>query len=135
MPRPPHLALPLLGLLLTVSAAPAESAPVCRLTMSPVAVRGATYRVDLRLSPGCQDQTFRVRKSSTTSLRRNDAPYQPIRPTQGAWTIGKRVNTVPPAELFTLFTWEWQVYSPQTFDTLAGRWGAWVRIPQDGRPL
>ena len=134
MSRPLHPIL--LTLLLAAGTAHAQPAASCRLTVSPTEVRGATYRVALRLSPTCAaGQTFRVRKSSTTSLRRSGAPYQPIKPTQGAWTVGRGVNTVPPAELFTLFTWEWQMYSPRTFDETTRQWGAWVRIPQDGRPL
>lgn len=120
------------ALVLPVAAQPTPAS--CRLTMSPTEVRGVTYRVALRLSPTCPaSMAFRVRKSSTTSLKRNGAQYQPIRPLRGAWTVGKQVNTVPQDELFTLLSWEWQVYDPDKLDERTGQKGAWVRIPQDGR--
>lgn len=88
---------------------PAALAAPCTLTMIPADVRGATYKAKFIVSPSCPAAThFRVRKSSTTSLKRDGAPYQPIKPLLGAWTVTKASATIPAAELWSLATWRWE---------------------------
>ncbi|MVN86921.1 hypothetical protein GO986_09100 [Deinococcus sp. HMF7620] len=87
--------------------------PICRLQVVPDYTLGVTSRAALRLSPGCAFGTIlRVRKSSTTSTRRNGAPYQPIKPEQGAWEVGATgqplKSPVPKSELWTLYSWRWE---------------------------
>ncbi|MBZ9753615.1 hypothetical protein K7W42_22590 [Deinococcus sp. HMF7604] len=87
--------------------------PACRLQVVPDYTLGVTFRAALRLAPGCPFGTvLRVRKSSTTSTRRNGAPYQPIKPEQGAWEVGAAgqplKSPVPRSELWTLYTWRWE---------------------------
>ncbi|WP_343757443.1 hypothetical protein [Deinococcus depolymerans] len=75
---------------------------------------GVTYRASLRLAPECPPGTvMRVRKSSTTSTRQSGAPYQPIKPLQGAWDVGILAKTpVPREELWTLYSWRWEYSLP-----------------------
>jgi len=72
-----------------VGALLARPATPCTLTLVPDQVRGVAYHVLLNVSPTCPaETTFRVRKSSTINTKRNGAPYQPIKPLQGAWELG-----------------------------------------------
>ncbi|MVN88301.1 hypothetical protein GO986_16265 [Deinococcus sp. HMF7620] len=96
--------------------------PVCRLQVVPDYTLGVTFRAALRLAPACPFGTvLRVRKSSTTSTRRTGAPYQPIKPEQGAWEVGAPgqplKSPVPASERWTLRSWRWEY-----FDAAAARW-------------
>lgn len=95
--------------LLSIPAAP----PTCRLQIIPDYTLIFAYRAVLRLSPECGfSQSLRVRKSSTTSTKRNGAPYQPIRPEVGAWTLGRLDTTVPENQLWTVWSWRWEYNDP-----------------------
>lgn len=131
-----------LALLLAPSRAGPPAPTPCTLTASPDRVSGLAYHVRLRVSPGCPaTATFRVRKSSTLNVKGRGAPYQPIRPDGSeaagglfAWTVTKVGSNIPPAELWTSLTWEWQRYDPDRPDPRTGRPGLWERIPQWVRP-
>ncbi|MCD0164871.1 hypothetical protein IHN32_00335 [Deinococcus sp. 14RED07] len=135
-----RLIVPLSVLLL--APAGAQPASTCRLTMTPATILGASYKVTLRVDPSCPaDRTFHVRKSSTLNTRAAGAPYQPIRPDGSAafryawsWPVSATRTAVPAAELFTLFTWEWQVYDDTLWNPATRRYGRWIRIAQAGRP-
>lgn len=127
MPRPPYpLALALLGLLLTAgAAAPTPEPAACRLQIIPDYTLGITYRAVLRLSPECAERaSLRIRKSSTQNVRRDGAPYQPIKPTVGAWDLGPK-TTVPAGELWTLSSWRWEYYDVAAWSTRLGQLGRW----------
>lgn len=106
--------------------------------MTPVSVRGVSYLAALTVSPSCPaSRVFRVRKTSTLNMRSKGAPYQPIRPDGSldagglfSWSISKRTSNIPPSELWTSFTWDWQVYDAHTWNTRTHEYGAWQRIPQ-----
>lgn len=116
------LALPVAALTLTQL-----SAPICRLQVIPDYTLGFAYRAVLRPAPGCgETQVLRVRKSSTTSVKRNGAPYQPIKPEVGAWDLGKTVNTVPLSERWTLNSWRWEWYDPAVWNPRTNAKGRWV---------
>lgn len=100
--------------------------PGCRLQVIPDYTVGFAYRAVLRPSPGCSiGETLRVRKSSTTSVKRNGAPYQPIKPEVGAWGVGAKV-TVPDRELWTLNSWRWEYYDPDLWSARLQQKGRWV---------
>ncbi|MDV6376023.1 hypothetical protein [Deinococcus arenicola] len=86
---------------------------VCHLQVIPDYTLGFVYRAVLRLSPQCGfTQTLRVRKSSTINTRRGGAPYQPIQPLKGAWTLGRLNNSVPGGALWTSNSWRWEYNDP-----------------------
>ncbi|GAA3995157.1 hypothetical protein GCM10022631_01620 [Deinococcus rubellus] len=125
----------LFGPLLLFPAAVLTRPAPCAITLSPDQVRGVAYHVRLIVSPGCPASTvFRVRKSSTLNVKRKGAPYQPIKPLQGAWEIGKARNTVPDAELWTSITWRWELYDAEKFNVLTDELGAWRGIPVEHGP-
>ncbi|GGB69662.1 hypothetical protein [Deinococcus soli (ex Cha et al. 2016)] len=132
----------ILAVLLLAHAGAQSSAPTCRLTMTPVSVLGASYKVAFRVDPTCPPtHVFQVRKSSTISTRASGAPYQPIRPDGSAafhyawsWPVSRARVAVPGNELFTLFTWEWQVYDEARWNPITRRYGLWTRVAQAGRP-
>lgn len=70
---------------------------------------GAVYKAVPRLPTTCQG-TARVRKSSTINVRRNGAPYQPVKPEIGAWDVTRTKTNIPPRELWTLTTWRWEYW-------------------------
>lgn len=120
----------LFGPLLLFPAAMLTRPAPCTLTLSPDQVRGVAYHVRLIVSPGCPASTvFRVRKSSTLNVKRKGAPYQPIKPLEGAWEIGKARNTVPTAELWTSLTWRWEKFAPDEYSNTTGELGTWRAIP------
>ncbi|CAM3837517.1 hypothetical protein [Deinococcus frigens] len=93
----------------------------CRLQVIPDYTLIFAYRAVLRLSPECGfSQTLRVRKSSTTSVKRNGAPYQPIRPEVGAWALGHLASTVPGNQNWTSRSWRWE------FNDLVLTKGRWI---------
>lgn len=130
----------LLGAALMLSAAPAGallSAPACDIRMSPDrAGPAATYHATLQVSPACPAaQVFRVRKSSSISLRSRGAPYQPIRPDGSArfeylwsWSVSARASNVPSAELWSSTSWRWEVYRPFDESGAQGAVGVWQPI-------
>lgn len=124
-----HPALLLLSAALLIPAAAivvVTSPPGCRLQVVPDYTWAVTYKAVLRLSPGCPDDTaLRVRKSSTQNVRRNGAPYQPIKPEQGAWTFG-RTSTVPRNELWTVYSWRWEYYDPEAWNPRLSQKGRWL---------
>ncbi|KQR37715.1 hypothetical protein [Deinococcus sp. Leaf326] len=124
-----HPALLLLGVALLIPAAAvvvATSPPGCRLQVIPDYTWAVTYKAVLRLSPGCTDGTvLRVRKSSTQNVRRDGAPYQPIKPAQGAWNFGK-TSTVPKNELWTVYTWRWEWWDAQAWNPRTQALGRWT---------
>jgi hypothetical protein len=121
-------ALPLLLLLGPAQAAMTTvSSPVCTLQVIPDYTLGVAYRAVLRPSPGCPlGAELRVRKSSTLNVRRDGAPYQPIKPETGAWLLSRTQTTVPSRELWTLYNWRWEVYDPQAYSPRLGKTGRWV---------
>lgn len=122
--------------LLLLGAAAGQVTPLCAVTVSPQVTRGVTYHASIRLAPGCPPGgTARVRKSSTLNTRASGAPYQPIKPEQGAWTVTRTGSTVPIPELWTLFTWQWQFYDPQAWNVRTQEFGVWKRaLPPGVRP-
>ena len=105
------------------------STPVCGISLTPDTTRGVTYHASLIIAPSCPPSTeFRVRKSSTLNTRRAGARYQPIKPTSGAWTISRNLNTIPLKELDTLFSWRWEVFDPKVWDLRTGQLGVWLPI-------
>ncbi len=83
--------------------------PSCRLQVIPDYTLIFAYRAVLRLSPECGfAQALRVRKSSTTSTKRDGAPYQPIRPELGAWELERLSTSVPANQLWTSWSWRWE---------------------------
>lgn len=97
----------------------------CQLTLRISEAQAATYRVALIIPPACPpDRVFRVRKSSTLNVKRDGAPYQPIKPTVGAWEISRLKSTVPRAELSGLNTWRWEVWDKSR--------ALWLPIPIGG---
>ncbi len=118
MHRPTFLFI-LLAQLLTASGQPAPVPPLpptptpaptyCRTIVIKDSVLVVAYKPVIRLAPDCPaDGQARVRKSSTMNVVRNGAPYQPIRPLQGAWVVTKFSSTIPWNELWTTFTWRWE---------------------------
>lgn len=106
-----YLTLGLLALTAPIAALVIQGAPICHLTMTPAEVRGASYRARFTISASCPASTvFRVRKSSTMNLKTKGAPYQPIKPLTGAWEIRKTSTTIPADQLWSLSTWQWQVW-------------------------
>lgn len=102
----------MLALSLALLATP-PAPPGCHLQVIPDYTLIFVYRAVLRLSPSCGfAQTLRVRKSSTTSVKRNGAPYQPIRPGEGAWDLGRLHSTVPGNQLWTSLSWRWEYNDP-----------------------
>lgn len=110
------LDLAALALATSVSAIPAL--PVAAPTPAPIYcpvevitdnVLPFAFKPVIRLKDGCPwGGHARVRKSSTLNTKRDGAPYQPIRPEQGAWTVTTRTNTIPARELWTLWSWRWE---------------------------
>ncbi|KQR40732.1 hypothetical protein [Deinococcus sp. Leaf326] len=127
MKRHPALLLLSAALIPAAAVVVVTSPPGCRLQVIPDYTWAVTYKAVLRLSPGCMDGTaLRVRKSSTQNVRREGAPYQPIKPIQGAWTFGK-TSTVPKNELWTVYTWRWEWWDAQAWNPRTqtpGRWTA-----------
>lgn len=129
-----------LALAALLSAVGAALAPVppstpCTLTLTPDAVRGAQFHARLSLAGSCgHGASFRVRKSSTLNVRRQGAPYQPIKPITGAWTVTPRGSNIPPAELWTLITWRWERFYPDEYNVRTREYGVWHRIPVGGGP-
>ncbi|GGK11879.1 hypothetical protein GCM10008955_01410 [Deinococcus malanensis] len=69
------------------------------------------YKPVIRLHPSCSRRAqARVRKSSTLNTRRNGAPYQPIRPEKGAWTVTASGTTIPNRDLWTTWSWRWEYW-------------------------
>lgn len=70
-----------------------------------------TYFAVFRLSSNCPPGgVARVRKSSTMNTKAAGAPYQPIRPEIGAWTVTPDGTTVPFSARWTLNSWQWQCW-------------------------
>lgn len=114
------LALPALALIAVTAP------PGCRLQVIPDYTVGFAYKAVLRPSPGCPaGQTLRVRKSSTTSVKRDGAPYQPIKPIRGAWDVGVQ-STVPERELWTVNSWRWEYYDADAWSTRLQQKGRWI---------
>jgi hypothetical protein len=136
----------LIGAALTLGAAPALAGLTvptpCAVIMTPDRVTPAgAYHARLHLTPTCQAQTFRVRKSSTLNTRRAGAPYQPVRPDGTArfgfvwsWTISRAGSTVPEAELWSLTSWRWESYQPRTWNARTRTYGVWAPIPSAVTP-
>ncbi|MFB9994464.1 hypothetical protein ACFFLM_21135 [Deinococcus oregonensis] len=114
-----RLFLPLILLLASALAAPVPAlpptpAPIPTPTYCPTIVIKdnvivVAYKPVIRLAADCPaDGQARVRKSSTLNTRRSGAPYQPIRPLQGAGVVTPDGNTIPANELWTLLTWRWE---------------------------
>lgn len=131
-----HPAMLLLGAALLIPAAAVvvvTSPPGCRLQVIPDYTWGVTYKAVLRLSPGCTDDTtLRVRKSSTQNVRREGAPYQPIKPDGSdryagkfAWDFGT-LSTVPTNELWTVYSWRWEWWDPNTWNPRTQTKGRWT---------
>ncbi|AIZ44884.1 hypothetical protein QR90_06840 [Deinococcus radiopugnans] len=115
----------MLALSLALLAAP-PAPPGCHLQVIPDYTLVVAYRAVLRLSPECGfSETLRVRKSSTTSTRRNGAPYQPIRPEAGAWELGRLKSTVPDRQLWTSWSWAWQWYDAEAWNPRTKTSGTW----------
>lgn len=113
-----------LGLLLGASAATVpHPAPVyCHISVLRDYELGFAYYARLLLDPDCPAQgQARVRKTSTVSTRRNGAPYQPINPNTGAWTITQNGGNVPPGATFTFNSWVWQEWTGDHWQTVAAR--------------
>ena len=126
MKRHPALLLGAALLLPATAVIVVTSPPGCRLQVIPDYTWAVTYKAVLRLSPGCADNTtLRVRKSSTQNVRRDGAPYQPIKPTQGAWNFG-RTSTVPPNELWTVYSWRWEWWDAQAWNPRTQAKGRWT---------
>lgn len=123
------------ALCVVASAAPCAvaSAAPCAVAVSPAVTRGASYYASLRLTPGCPPGTaVRVRKSSTLNTRAGGARYQPIEPDGSpehgrlfSWTLTARGSNIPPAERWTLFTWEWQYLDTSIWNTRTHAFGVW----------
>jgi len=120
------LLLPVAALL---SASPGT--PPCHLQVIPDYTFAVTYKAVLRPSSGCPYGTvLRTRKSSTTSVKRNGAPWQPIKPEVGAWEVGTSgallKTPVPARELWTLYTWRWEWFDAQAWNTRTHTKGRWT---------
>ena len=76
----------------------------CPVSVTKDFVFPAIYRAILRPDPTCTGQT-RVRKVSTINPR---SAAQKPGGTGGLWAWN--LATVPDAELWTLYTWQWQWY-------------------------
>ncbi len=115
-----------LALAAAVPAQPSPAAPACRLQVIPDYTLVVVYKAVLRPSPACPNGTeLRVRKSSTLNTRRNGAPYQPIQPLVGAWTLTDFNSTVPSRNLWTSLNWRWEYYDPTTLSPRTGLKGIW----------
>jgi len=78
-----------------------------------------SYRAVLLRETTCTlDQIARVRKTSGLNL---GARYQPIRPEVGAWEVRAAASTVPPDQLWTLYSWRWQWFDGSTWRMAATR--------------
>jgi hypothetical protein len=125
--RPARLWPGLLLCGLALAAVSGLTSPGCTLQVIPDYTFGVAYRAVLRPSPGCPPGTeLRIRKSSTLNVRRAGAPYQPIKPESGAWTVSEYRSTVPDRELWTLYNWRWEVYDLTAFSPRLQKYGRWV---------
>ncbi|WP_019588412.1 hypothetical protein [Deinococcus apachensis] len=103
------LTLALLGVLPVAAIAQVTGPAHCRIEVIVDNVLPSAYPPVIRVAPGCPPGGYaRVRKSSTLNLRRNGAPYQPVRSTVGAWNVTASSSTIPPGELWTPATWRWE---------------------------
>lgn len=128
---PPIRAALLAALTLPALALLPAPAPPCRLQVIPDYTLLVAYRAVLRPSSGCPaGAVLRVRKSSTLNVRREGAPYQPIRPGTGAWEVaGPAVfvnRPVPGGDLWTLLSWRWEYFDPEVFNTRTNTPGRWI---------
>lgn len=113
----------------TLTLALVLATPACGITLTPQATRGVTYTAILTVASSCPSGTaFRVRKSSTLNTRAAGAPYQPIKPQTGAWVVTSKTSTIPPGEIYTLFSWRWDVFDPKVWNLDTGQLGAWLPI-------
>lgn len=127
-------------LLIPVAALTSGQTHACRLQVIPDYVTPISYKAVLRLSPACPAGTvLRVRKSSTLNVKRNGAPYQPIRPAVGAWEVGNSYSQVkkpvPYNELLTTrfdsavplgTRWQWEYWSPSEWNPRTQSSGRWL---------
>ncbi|WP_291427075.1 sensor histidine kinase KdpD [Deinococcus sp.] len=125
------LLLPVAALAISTLSAPM---PACRLQVIPDYDLKFAYQAVLQPSPGCrEDDVLRVRKSSTTSVKRNGARYQPIKPDgtalyggQYSWRLGKRVFGVPTSELWIINSWRWEYWDPEVWNPRTQQKGRWA---------
>ena len=104
-------------LLLPASAKESRATPYCPVDVFIDYTVGFAYYTQLRLSAGCEPgQVARVRRSSTVSTVRNGAPYQPIDPPKGAWTITATGDDIPNDKpvSYSWSTWVWEYYNAHT---------------------
>lgn len=121
------LALPVAALVIV------QSPAACHLQVIPDYDFKFVYTAVLRPSPRCGvDEVLRVRKSSTMNVRRNGAPYQPIKPDGSAkysglysWSLSSLTSNIPPAELNTISSWRWEWYDAQALNPRTQQKGVW----------
>lgn len=101
----------LLGTLMLSQPSPSPPPTFCEVRILRDYDLALTYFAVFRLASSCPaDGVARIRKSNTLSTKANGAPYQPIRPEVGAWTVTKDGTTVPFSARWTLNSWQWQYW-------------------------